>query len=637
MRKYRFIVLSSIIAAGLLTACSTNDDGFSWSTPELPDDGGNTNVSGGSSSSSSSITPDFNAVITAYDGTKATDASRDVVGDDADFYWEANSFSTTVKVVYDGNKATVESSSNKVITNVDGAYVTVDMLTNSVKNVEIIVSGTSDDGGLKIYGEKKFKLTLNGVSLKSTKGPAINNQCKKRMFVHLSDGTNNTLEDAGTYTADSYYISGSSESAEDRKGCFFSEANMLFSGSGVLSVTGNYKHAIVTDGYFWMRPGVTLVVPSAAKNAIHVKGDSDDAIGVTINGGYIYANVSSEAGKCIKTDLNVDIKGGVLSLNTSGGAVYDTDDKDTSSAAGIKADGDINISGGTITCKSTGRGGKGLSSDGNLVIDGGDITIATSGTVYTYSKNLTSSPKGIRSDGNITINGGNIRVAVTGVSDGSEGIESKAKLTVNDGSIYVYAYDDAINAATDITVNGGKIFAYAINNDGIDSNGTININGGVILSSGTSSPEEGIDADNSNYFKINGGTVIGLGGSAATPSTSSKQRSVVINSISSSANNILSLVDASNNPLITFAMPRTYNTMCVLLSSSKITSASYKLQSGVTISNNSDSWYGYYSDGAVAGGSTLASFTSSSTVTTVGQSSGMGGGGFGGFGGGGWH
>ena len=46
----------------------------------------------------------------------------------------------------------------------------------------------------------------------------------------------------------------------------------------------------------------------------------------------------------------------------------------------------------------------------------------------------------------------------------------------------MYAYDDAINVGGDnpvgIEINGGKIFAFAGNNDGIDSNGKLWVNGG---------------------------------------------------------------------------------------------------------------------------------------------------------------
>jgi hypothetical protein len=441
------------------------------------------------------------------------------------------------------------------------------------------------------------------------------------MFVNLTAGTQNVLEDASTYSDDTYYISGKTSADEDRKGCFFSEANIILSGTGTLSVAGNMKHAIVTDGYFWMRPGATIVITKAVKNGIHVKGDTDDGIGATINGGYIYAKVTGEAGKCIKSDLDVVVNGGTLDLNTTGKAVYDSSDNDTSSAACIKADGNIHINSGTIYCRSNGTGGKGFNSDGTTTIDGGKIQIATNGGKYTYSYSMTSSPKGIKSDGDVTINGGKLSIAVVGMSDGSEGLESKSKLTINDGEIYIYSYDDAINASNDITINGGKTFAYAINNDGIDSNGTLTINGGLVFSSGTSSPEEGIDCDQSSKFKINGGTVFGFGGSAVSPSSSSKQRTVIINNLTSvTGGTVYAINDSKGNTIAAFEMPRTYSSMSMLFSSSTLSSTSCTLLSGATLSNQSTSWYGYYDTATATGGTTAASFTASGTITTVGKS-----------------
>ena len=438
---------------------------------------------GGGNGSDDGDAPDFDPIITGWDGQKADDAAMDIVGTNEDIYWEANGFggskAVTVTVTYSGSSATVTTSDTSVEYYTDGAYVTIDMLTHSVKNVEIVVSGKSDDGQLKIYGEKKFKLTLSGVELTSSKGPAINDQCKKRAFVHLTEGTTNRLTDAATYSEEPRYLNGGSSASEDRKGCFFSEGNLIFSGTGVLEVKGNYKHGIVTDGYFYTRPGVTIAVTGAAKNAIHVKGDQDDGIGVYIAGGLIYANVSSTAGKGIKTDLDAEIVGGKLLLNTSGNATYDEDEKDTSSSACIKTDGSVIISGGTHTLKSTGTGGKGINADGEIRVSGGETTVTTTGGKYTYSSNLTSSPKGVKADGNITISGGKLNISVTGASDGSEGLESKATLTISGGEIYSYAYDDAINAASAINITGGKVYAYASNNDGIDSNGSLVISGGT--------------------------------------------------------------------------------------------------------------------------------------------------------------
>ncbi len=585
-------------------------------------DGGNTSTDPG--------TPSYDVNIEDYDGETADDAANDVVGTDEDIFWELNDFSKTVTVYYNPDQdVTVTSTDDDILYRTDGDYVTIDMQTNSVKGVEIVVLGTSSDGQLKIYGDKKFKLTLSGLDLTCKSGPAINDQCHKRAFVHLTEGTSNYLTDASSYSDDPYYLSSSSSSDEDRKGCLFSEGNLIFSGTGSLIVNGNYRHGIATDGYFYMRPGVTVVVQSAAKNAIQVKGDEDDGYGVYVAGGLIYANVSGTAGKCVKTDYNAVIAGGKLDLNTSGGSEYDSDEQDTSSPSCIKTDGDLLISGGTISAKSTGTGGKGLKADGALTVSGGTVTVATSGAKFVYSSSMTSSPKGIRADGALSISGGSVSVSVTGKTDGSEGIESKSTISIDGGEVYVYAYDDAINASKSITISDGKVYAYGVNNDGIDSNGTLTINGGLVLSNGTNAPEEGLDTDQSSNFKINGGTVIGTGGSQSSPSTSSSQWSVIYSGISASDGLNFCILDSSSSPIMTYTIPRTMNGLYLIYSGSNLTSGTYTVETGGTITGYSDSWNGWYKGGTWSGGTSLGTFTASSTVTSAGGS-GSGGGNVGG-------
>lgn len=606
------------IATGLsFSSCSEDDILQEETENQQPDDSGEDDGNA----------PDFDYTITAYDGEKADDAAADVVGTDEDLYWEANSFTETVTVAYEGTSATVTTTNEAVLCHTDGAYVTIDMLTNSVKNVEITVSGKSDAGQLKIYGEKKFKLTLNGVELTSAIGPAINSQCKKRAFIHLADGTTNRLTDASSYSDEPYYLNGATADDEDRKGCLFSEGNLIFSGTGVLVVEGKKKHGIATDGYFYMRPGTTIAVTDAAKNAIHVKGDEDDAIGIKIQGGLIYANTTATAGKCLKTDLNVEIAGGKLLLNTSGGSEYDSDENDTSSPACIKADGNVIVTGGTHVLKSTGTGGKGMNVDGTLQMDGGTMTVTTTGGKYIYDEalDLTSSPKGVKADGDITINGGELNISVTGVSDGSEGLESKSTITINDGEIYIYAYDDAMNASTDITINGGKVYCYAVNNDGIDSNGTLNLAGGLVIASGCAAPEEGFDCDNSNNFKVTGGTLIGTGGAAVAPSNASTQRTVIYNGINATQGTKLCILNSSGTPIMTYELPRTMTGMSLFFSSPDLTAGSYTVSVGGTLSGAADAWNGWLSGGTWSGGTQLGTFTSSSIVTTVGGNTGGGG------------
>lgn len=614
----------ALLAAGMLMACSTEND----FTGDVPSWGNPPGQPGGPGASDGDI-PDFDTTIYPYQGQTATDADKDIVGDNEDIYWEANTFKNKVTVTYAGNTATVETSNTDILYEVNGAHVVIDLLSNSVSGAEINLSGESSNGSLKIYGEKKLLLNLNGIDLTSEIGPAINNQCKKRMFVNLKDGSINKLTDSATYSDDSYYLNNAQPADEDRKGCLFSEGNLIFSGHGSLIVAGKQKHGIASDGYMYLRPGTTIAVTEAAKNAIHIKGDKSDDMGIVIAGGLIYTLTESEAGKGLKTDYHVEIKGGYLDLNTKGDAIYDEDEKDTSSAAGIKTDGNLIISGGEISVKSSGTGGKGMNVDGSFIMTGGEATVVTTGGKYVYNSalDLDSSPKGIKVDGDIRIDDGRLDIMVTGVSDGSEGLESKSELTVNGGEIYIYAYDDAINASTGITVNGGKVYAYAVNNDGIDSNGYMHLNGGLVISSGASGAEESFDCEYTNQFLVNGGTLIGTSGNSMTkPSSSSQQRVVIYGGLSLTHGDVVSVLDSFSQPVLTYTIPRTMNSMVLFISSPDIeANASYTISKGGELSGYSESWNGWYKEGSWSGGSTIGNFTTDNVITVVG-SSGMGGG-----------
>jgi hypothetical protein len=620
-----------ILIATLLTACSSfpsssyDDDWYMGGGNGFGGGGG----SNGQGSMSGTFSPSFLGDIVAWDGTTADDAENDVVGTDKDIYEEVNTFSNTVTVNFNGSSATVESSSKKILTYTTGAYVTIDAQTNDVSKVDIVVSGKTDDGGLKIYGSNKFRLTLNGAEITSQRGCAINSQCKKRIYVVVADGTTNKLTDASSYSDDTYYISESTD--EDRKGCFFSEGNLIFSGKGVLRVAGKKKHGIATDGYMWVRPGVTIVVDEAVKNAIHVKGDSDDGIGIHIAGGLIYTNTAGVAGKGIKTDLNIDVTGGKLILYTTGESEYDSDEKDTSSAAGMKADGCVNISGGTLLMRSSGTGGKGINADSTVVISGGEVTVTTTGGKYYYTQDITSSPKGIKADGDITISGGKVNVAVTGQSDGSEGIESKKVFTISGGETYSYAYDDAFNSGSDFVISGGKVFACALNADGIDSNGGFTMTGGTVVALGSGGSEEGVDCEYSSRYFINGGTLIAFGGNVmTTPSTSSKQCMVYYGGVSVTSGTLFSVTDSDGNPIATLNLPKSLSSMTMMFSSPELKKgSSFAIYSGGTLSGATDSWNYWSAGGKLTSATKSATFTcsSSSVITSVGVSGGMSGGG----------
>jgi hypothetical protein len=128
------------------------------------------------------------------------------------------------------------------------------------------------------------------------------------------------------------------------------------------------------------------------------------------------------------------------------------------------------------------------------------------------SNNDTSSPKGIKADGNIYISGGTIWVRTNGYN--GEGIETKSAMNISGGEVASYAYDDAINSKGDMTITGGYIYAQGKNNDGMDANGNIYIKGGLIYAICSGSPEVAIDANTEGGKKLylTGGTVVAVGG-----------------------------------------------------------------------------------------------------------------------------
>ena len=617
----------------LCVACSADSPFDDWG--ENGTDGG-TNPGGSSGSSDASGTLlDFDVSWEDIADNSYVEIAETIItdknDDEYDDFIENSSFASSIQIAYANGSATVAGSVSGVTVTTNGAHVTVNA---SVAGVEYVLSGSTSNGSFKVYSDKKFKLTLAGVSLTNDSGAAINIQSGKRVFVEVKTETENYLADASSY---------STVTGEDEKGCFFSEGQLIFSGTGALTVTGNYKHGICSDDYVRLRSGSNITVASAVKDGIHTNdkiiigggilkvkasGDGLDCEKgfIDIRGGLIKADISGDASKAVKAETDITLSGGQLILLTSGSAVYE--DNDLSSAAGIKCDGNLVMNGTTLSVKSTGAAGKGINCDGTLSIDNSTVKIITTGKQYVYNR-LDSSAKGIKADGNLTINSGTIWVKTPG-GEGSEGIESKSTLTVNGGDVSVYSYDDCMNASKSIVINGGNIYCYSSGNDGVDSNGTLTITGGTIVSIGTTSPEEGFDCDQ-NTFKITGGTILGIGGGTSTPTSSVCTQRTVIYGGSGSKGTLLSI--QGSDQVMSYTIPRAYSQMTLLFSSSKLASGTtYTIYTGGSVTGGTE-FYGLTVGGIYTTGSQVATFTPSSMVTSVGNVSSGGPGG----GGGGWH
>lgn len=609
--KYKKIILVGFLGAMCLTGCS-RDDGV---TETDGNTGASSSDSSGSSSSDSS-------------DSSTTTVGEEVISPDADDYLGKYTVASTLKIVWSGSNATVSNipDSVTVASNVSGV-VTLTSTTSKFICYEISGTGT---GSLKIYSDHLYEISMKGLALSSASGPALNLQSHKRAFLVPESGTTNSLVDSSTYPT----------STEDQKGALFAEGQLIFAGSGTLTVKGNYKHAICSDDYIIGMSGVVNVT-AAESDAVHTnsymvlqdgtwnlnskgEGVQAEAGNVCINGGTLtsvtsgdkahsisaagnfrqtggtlISTVSGAGSKCVKADGSVNITAGSFKLTTTGG-VYQESSTDVSSACGINCDGDLNIVGGTFVMTSSGQAGKCISVEGTAIFGnstgGPTVTATTSGSAYgtssgggggggmgpggsSSSSSLSSKAKAIKSTGAMTINDGTFTIK-TSTSE-AEGLESKSSVTINGGKVVVTTYDDAINSSGIITINGGFVYAYATNNDAIDSNygksGALVINGGVVIAHGTTSPEEGLDADNSGYMTFKGGTIFSSGGMQGGGSSPNCSQPVVLLSGISLSTGYFTVTDSSGKVILCCKVPRSMNSDYSYVSSSSFKSGtSYK-------------------------------------------------------------
>lgn len=276
---------------------------------------------------------------------------------------------------------------------------------------------------------------------------------------------------------------------------------------GTTSTGETADHEDEDSGNIYIEGGTLKVAATAtASKGIKATGvlninENSEATTVTItnSGG---ADTSDEtdisSSACLKSDKAIVIAGGTLTLTNTG-----------QGGRAINSDGTLTISGGTINAQAQGSnygssgGGGGPGGGGRPGGGGGWPGGGGSSSPHKYAK-------GVKADGNITISGGTLNI----YSKNHEGMESKGTITVSGGEVYAEAGDDAINAASHLTISGGRVCGYSTGNDGLDSNGNMYIKGGLVYGICKGSPEVALDANTEGGYKLylTGGTLIAIGG-----------------------------------------------------------------------------------------------------------------------------
>ena len=258
-------------------------------------------------------------------------------------------------------------------------------------------------------------------------------------------------------------------------------------------------------------------------------------------------------------------------------------EEDSTSMKGIKAAGDLLISGGSFTIDSADDS---IHSNSSVTIKDGVFEIA-------------SGDDAAHADENLTVVAGTMNI-----SESYEGLEA-LHLEIQDGDITLTASDDGLNAAggTDssgiqggrdgmfggerpgfsssdgtITISGGTLNITA-SGDGIDANGSLEITGGYTVVAG---PAQG-DTSTLDYdttAQITGGTFIGTGASGMAQTFSDAQQGVISVSVGEqSAGTEVTLTDSSGNVILDVTPDLSF--AVVILSSPELMSGeSYTLTVG---------------------------------------------------------
>lgn len=329
----------------------------------------------------------------------------------------------TVGVIFSENSAQVELSGDLapyLTVSVEGANVSITADAALQKEVTYTLSGASSSGSFTMEGDFKATVALNGVDLTSTtvSMPAINILNGKRIKI-LVNGTNNFADCAGG----------------THKGAFFVNGHPEFEGSGTINITGNSKHAYVSDEYSQFKDEFTgtINVLGAVGDAFHI-----DQYLLMQGGTFTMKNVGGDGFDISLTNDSTDefngevfIEGGHIQLDVT---AHDT--------KGIKSDAQMTISGGTISGTVSGNGTKGISVEGDLTIKGVAenplIDLKVTGTTYAAGTADESKCRGIKGKGNFTFDGGTIKISATGV---------KSKAISVDGD-YIYK-SGSLNCSVD--------------------------------------------------------------------------------------------------------------------------------------------------------------------------------------------
>lgn len=486
------------------------------------------------------------------------------------------------KIALTGQGATVSGEGAAV----EGTAVTITAAGTYVVTGELMAGSLVVSAG----DQDKVQIVLDGASIRNEAGPALNIQQADKVFVTLAAGSQNTLADGASYEL--------AEGEDEPNAALYSKADLTINGTGALTVEGNYRHGVNSKDDLVVTGG-TLTV-TAKEDGLRGK----DCVKVADGSFAITAG-----GDGVKSNNDEDPTRGFVSIDGGTFAVEAGDE-------GFQAATYLRLAGGDAQIKAADHA---LRSDVEAAMSGGTYVVEAGG-------------KGMNPETKFTMDGGTFTVAGC-----EEGIEAQ-EVIVNDGELNITASDDGINAAVAersdetaeaavatnasedclIQINGGMVTVDA-GGDGLDSNGYVEVNGGVVLASGSAGGGDSA-LDYEYGAKITGGAVILAGATGMAETFTEGTQPFAMVAAEGAAGTNLAVTDEAGTVLVSYTVPKAFQ--CAVVSAPGLTEgATGKVIVGGTVTGADSA--GYATGAAVEGGTTV-DFTASTTPSNeVGR---MGGG-----------
>lgn len=459
------------------------------------------------------------------------------------------SFSASdLEIGYDEDAQVIELSKDLEITD-PGTYILQGEMTGQIKiNVSESVS---------------VRLVLDNVVIHASNQPAVYILSADKVFLTLSENSVNVLSENGEFIQ-------SDDNHPD--GVIFSKSDLTINGEGTLKIETASGHGIVSKDDLIIGSGTYEITASGqalnGKDCVKINSGTfilnsgKDAIqsdnSEYAERGFVYINngnfqiVSNQDG--IQAEHYLQIDAGNFSIETI--------QKDEESAKAIKSDGDLLIQQGNYKITSDDDA---LHSNGNLWIEDGNFMI-------------TSKDDGMHADASLTISNGEITI-----TQSYEGLEGQHVL-ISDGNISITSSDDGINATDSnttnsrmevveddsIIINGGSLVVNA-EGDGLDSNGTLEINGGDIVIYGPQNGGNGA-LDTASSAIISSGNLFATGYSQmAVALTTQNEACAILYALNTTypANTSVKVSNGSE-VLAEYDIPKSFNCLNLSMTSFKV-------------------------------------------------------------------